>query len=108
MIIKDDQKYFVRLVNLQNGKFAERAISDGALIVLRRIELRGVIQILDVSELGGIRMINISYADHTALCMDCLTSKKLKEIQIGDMCIFVLCESCMAELSIEIERELVE
>lgn len=48
MIIKDDQKYFVRLVNLHTGKFAERAISDGALIVLRRIESKGVIQILDV------------------------------------------------------------
>lgn len=53
-------------------------------------------------------MINISYAGHTAVCMDCLATKKLKEIQIGDMCIFVLCESCMAELSIEIERVLAE
>lgn len=50
MIIKDDQKYFVRLVNLQTGKFSERAVNDATLIVLRHIELRGVIQILDVRE----------------------------------------------------------
>lgn len=46
MIIKD-QKYSIRLVNLETGRFSERAVNDATLIVLRHIELRGVIQILD-------------------------------------------------------------
>lgn len=47
---KNDQKYIIRLVNLQTGKFAERAISEGALYTLRKIEATGIIQILDVRE----------------------------------------------------------
>lgn len=47
---KDNQKYIIRLVNLQTGKFAERAIGEATLYTLRQIEATGIIQILDVIE----------------------------------------------------------
>jgi hypothetical protein len=42
------------------------------------------------------------------ICSGCLTTKKLKTIQIGHMISFVICVSCLAELSIEIDRELID
>lgn len=50
---KNDQKYFVRLVNLQTGRFAERTVGENTLDTLRHIEAKGVIQILDVREEGN-------------------------------------------------------
>lgn len=47
---KSDQKYIVRLVNLQTGRFAERVVREITLDTIRNIESKGVIQILDVRE----------------------------------------------------------
>jgi hypothetical protein len=57
-------------------------------------------------------MITVEDACITTVCSNCSSKNNRKEIRIGDFSnihhvVFVLCESCLAELSVEIDRELV-